>query len=57
MRSAACSEKSGSRGIGHVGRQIEQRLAFVVEVRRDDELARGDQAEALADVVEAAWRR
>ncbi len=26
--------------IGHVGRQIEQRLPLVVEVRRDDQLAR-----------------
>src|SRR6202000_1425994 len=40
--------------VGHVGREIQQRLLFVVEGRGDDEFACGGQTEAPADVVEAA---
>ena len=55
MHSAAASGKSGSRGSGMLGRQIEQGLLVVFEVRGDDELAAPSvQAEALADVLEAA---
>ena len=57
MRSAARGAKSGSLGIGQVRRQVEQRLLVVVEVAGNDELARGGEAEALADVVEARDRQ
>jgi hypothetical protein len=40
--------------VGHVWREIEEGLFFVVEVRRDNEFACGGEAEATADVVEAA---
>ena len=53
MRSVALTREVGLARVGHVGRQIEEGLFFVVEVRGDDELAGGGEAEALADVVEA----
>ena len=46
--------KFGIARVGHLGRQIEQGLFAVLEMRRHDELARFTEAEALADVLEAA---
>jgi hypothetical protein len=46
-------EEIGFAGVGHVGRQIEQRLLRVVEVRRDDEFAGEGEAETSGDVLEA----
>ena len=40
--------------IGHVGRQVEQRLFAVAEVRRHDQFAGFGQAEPLAQMFEAA---
>jgi hypothetical protein len=40
--------------VGHIRRQVEEGLLFVVEVRRDDEFAGGGEAQAAADVVEAS---
>ena len=54
MQLAAASGKFGIARVGHVGRQIEQRLFAVAKMRGHDQLARFGQAEALADVLEAA---
>ena len=44
----------GIAGVGHLWREIEQRLLAVAEVRRHNQLAGFIEAEALADVFEAA---
>jgi len=46
-------EVVGIARVGHSGRQIEQRLARIVEVRGDDQLARQGEAEPPGDVLEA----
>src|ERR1700744_1337257 len=46
--------KIGLSWVRHVGRQVEESLFFVVEVRGDDELACRAEAKAATDVVEAA---
>ena len=47
-------QEAGVARVWHVGRQVEQGLLPVVEVRGDGELAGVVQAKAFADVVEAA---
>ncbi len=39
--------------VGHVRRKVEESLFFVVEVRWHDQLARGGEAETVANVIEA----
>src|SRR5208283_2630776 len=41
-------DKFGVAGVGHIGREIEEGLLVVAEVRRDDELAGFSEAEAAA---------
>ena len=54
MREGGGLGEFGVAGVGHLGRQIEQGLLAVAEVRGDDELARFSKAEAAAQVLEAA---
>ncbi len=46
--------KFGIAGVGHLGREIEEGLLAVAEMRGDDELAGFSEAEAAAQVLEAA---
>ena len=47
-------DEFGVARVGHGWREIKQCLLTVLEVRRDDEFARVDEAETAADVLEAA---
>ncbi len=49
----ALAEKCGVARVGHVGRDVEDGLRLVVEVRGDDQFAGAVEAEARLDVVEA----
>ena len=54
MQRAAASTKFGVAGVGHLGRQIEEGLLAVTKMRGDDELAGFSEAEAAAQMLEAA---